>query len=213
MKIAKNGDLSEKFCKIQSDINPDYSIEVGANQAEFSVEMSQTLGIKATAFEANPVLFEKYRHVASDNLEYLNYAVWNEAGEVSFNIHHDVLSGDNSVKVRARAKTVKAYVVESITLDNYFEGIDFKKAALWIDVEGANREVLIGATKTLNRCASIFIETEDHAYWEDQWLTKDVIAFLEGLGFMLLDSEDVYSRQKNIIFVKKEMLQNDNKTS
>jgi hypothetical protein len=52
----------------------------------------------------------------------------------------------------------------------------------------------------------MIMETEDRPYWQDQWLTTDVINYLEGLGFTKVASEQVYKAQQNIIFVKNDLL-------
>jgi hypothetical protein len=61
---------------------------------------------------------------------------------------------------------------------------------------------LTGAEETLKKAHSIFIETEDYPHWENQWLTLDVVKFLNSHGFMILDHETVYGTQHNIIFVR-----------
>lgn len=204
MIIAQNGILSEDFVSMQESLKPDIAIEVGAHAAEFSVEMAKRFGVKAIAFEANTVVYNRHKHNNSDLVSYLNYAVSDRDGIVYLNVHEDMLAGNNSIKQRANHQNIATIEVQAYRLDTYFADYDFANACLWIDVEGANREVLTGAIETLKRCSSIFIETEDFSYWEDQWLTNDVISFLEEQGFQVLGSERVYEKQKNIIFVKKE---------
>lgn len=212
MIIPGNGSLSDKFFELQKTISPDYAIEIGAHAAEFSVAMSKELGVMTTAFEANPVVFDKFRHINSDLLNYVHYAIWDKNEPMNLNIHAFIYAGDNSLKIRQNAQIIKQYLVPAYTLDTYFKNVTFKNAALWVDVEGANREVLSGAVETLKRCSSIFIETEDFGFWKDQWLTEDVVLFLESQGFKAIDMENVYSKQKNIIFVR-EGINNDNETN
>jgi FkbM family methyltransferase len=202
--IPGNGQLSATFINMQKDLKPDYAIEIGANAAEFSVEMKNRFDIESVAFEANPDIFNKYvDKIRESGVTYLNYAISDSNEPIAFNIHHNSFAGDNSIKKRVHASIVKSYTVMAYTLDKYFEKASFEKACLWIDVEGANKEVLSGGIETLKRCKSIFIETEDISFWEDQWLTKDVQTFLENQGFEKVAQENVYSMQKNIIFIRK----------
>jgi FkbM family methyltransferase len=213
MIINRNGSLSEVFVNLQEAILPDYAIEVGAHGAEFSSEMAGRFGIKSTAFEAGKDVFGRYKdRLASGLVSYVNAAIFDLDGTVTFNVNGSEFIGNSSIKKRNGAEPAKSVEVISHKLDTYFRDYDFTNACLWIDVEGANREVLSGGTETLKRVSSIFIETEDQDFWEDQWLTKDVVSFLDSNGFKKVAEENVYTAQKNIIFVRKE-IEVDYKTS
>jgi FkbM family methyltransferase len=206
--IFGNGDLSDKFIKMQDSLLPDYAIEIGAHAAEFSVAISNKLRIPAVAFEAGRLIYEKFKdEVASDLVEYLNYAISDKDGREVFTVNQDDYHGNNSILPRNDTTPIKAEYVKSYKLDTYFKNVSFTNACLWIDVEGANKQVLAGAEETLKRVSSIFIETEDYPYWKDQWLTLDVVKFLNSQDFILVDSEKVYGAQQNIIFIRRS---NDN---
>ena len=205
MIIENNGLLYQDFFELQKDLNPDFAIEVGAHAAEFSLAMSADFGISAIAFEANPPVFDIYKEQCNNELvKYVNNAITNYDGIIKININSDQLAGNNSIKIRQNAEIQRTYDVYCYKLDTYLKDIQFNNAALWIDVEGANMEVLSGAVETLSRCKSIFIETEDVAFWEDQWLTQDVESFLASQGFTKVADEEIYTNQRNIIFVKEE---------
>jgi FkbM family methyltransferase len=201
--IDNNGLLSDKFLKMQKDFRPDYAIEVGAHAAEFSIAISNNLGINAVAFEAGSAVYEKFKEQAnSDLVKYLNYAISDKDGFEIFTVAHNEYRGNNSIIPRTDKANIKTEEVKSYKLDTYFKDNNFKKACLWIDAEGANKKVLTGAEETLKRVDSIFIETEDYPHWENQWLTLDVIKFLNSHGFMVLDHETIWQTQHNIIFVR-----------
>jgi FkbM family methyltransferase len=206
MIIDGNGNLSEQFFKMQKDIKPDYCIELGAHAAEFSLSMSKELKIPATAFEAGPEIYKMYKKQIDNVLiDYVNYAASDIDGEIDFMIHDDALHGNNSIlKRNGYEEMKKTHKVKSYKIDTYFKNVEFQNACLWIDVEGANKNVLLGGVETLKRVSSIFIETEDISYWDNQWLTSDVIEFLNTQGFVLKSSEKVYAAQQNLIFIKKE---------
>jgi FkbM family methyltransferase len=204
MIIDGNGDLSEQFFTMQKDINPDYCIEVGAHAAEFSVNVSKHFGIKATAFEAGAIVYETYKDQANNDLvSYLHYAISDIDGMLTFKVTNNQMYGNSGILQRINYEHSQIEEVKSYRLDTYFKDTEFENACLWIDVEGANREVLLGATETLKRVSSIFIETEDEPVWENQWLTTDVINFLNSQGFILEASEKVYHVQQNLVFTKK----------
>jgi FkbM family methyltransferase len=206
--IFGNGDLSNKFIQMQDFLLPDYAIEVGAHAAEFSVAISRKLEIDAVAFEAGKLIYEKFKDEVTGGLvQYLNYAISDKDGTETFTVNQDDYYGNNSILIRNDMTPIKAEYVKSYRLDTYFKDVDFENACLWIDVEGANKQVLTGAQETLKRVSSIFIETEDYPYWKDQWLTLDVVKFLNSQDFILVDSERVYSAQQNIIFIRRS---NDN---
>jgi FkbM family methyltransferase len=204
MIIPGNGDLSEQFFEMQKEIKPDYCIELGAHAAEFSSSISKELNVSATAFEAGPEIYELYRdQIDNDLVDYVNYAASDVDGEIDFMIHEGALHGNNStLKRNGYEEMQKVHKVKSYKIDTYFKDIEFKNACLWIDVEGANKNVLLGGVETLKRVSSIFIETEDIPYWGDQWLTLDVISFLNSHDFVLRNSEKVYDAQQNLIFTK-----------
>jgi FkbM family methyltransferase len=203
LSIKNNGNLSETFAKMQDTLNPDLCIEIGAHAAEFSNYISNKLKIKAVAFEAGKDIYEKYKNTVEPLVSYVHCAISNIDGVETFFVHDGPLRGNNGIK---RVNFTPSYAdskVPCYRLDTYLDNHSFKNACLWIDVEGASREVLMGATETLNKTSSIFIETEDSAIWEDQWLTTDVLNYLENLGFKKIASEQVYNIQRNIIFIKK----------
>lgn len=201
--ISGNGVLSEKFFKMQELYRPDYAIEVGAHAAEFSVAISNHFGIKATAFEAGSVVHQTYKDsINSELITYLNFAISDVDGTVSFKVEQNELNGNSGIVKRVGTDPVSEHLVQSYRLDTYFTDFDFKNACLWVDVEGASRQVLSGGLETLRRVSTVFIETEDHTYWEGQWLTLDVVKFFNNQGFVLEDHERVYDDQQNLIFVR-----------
>lgn len=201
-----NGLSSRTFFEMQKKLNPDYVIEVGAHAAEFSLSMSEEFKVPGVAFEASPEIYEKFKNnFRHSSINYLNYAISDIDGEEVFMVHQNPLDGNNSILQRNGTVSILiSHKVKSYRLDSYLENVSFNSACLWVDVEGANQKVLLGAEKTLDRVSSVFIETEDYAYWEDQWLTMDVVKFLNSHDFILVDSEKIYSEQQNLIFIKKE---------
>jgi FkbM family methyltransferase len=207
--IKNNGSLSDTFLKMQNIIAPDLCIEVGAHAAEFSNYMSKNFNINSIAFEAGKEIYEKYKDTTESLVSYVNCAISDTDGYATFFVHGPATLGNNGIKRVTFTKSVPVHKVVCYKLDTYMQKYQFENACLWIDAEGANKEVLLGARETLKKVSSIFIETEDSLIWKDQWLTKDVELYLKRFGFKKLLSEDVYANQKNIIFVNRNIVSHD----
>lgn len=194
-------DLADKFISLQEKIKPDIYIEVGAFDAEFSRTIySKIPNAKIWAFEANPYVHSKNYPILG--IEYINKAVSDRVGSIEFEIQKDVQPDavNNSIMKRNEDKPYEYIMVESITLNDILS--EFSNICLWIDCEGANREVLLGASEILSKVSSIFIEVEQIEYWKDQWLDTDVIGYLESFGFKLIDRDYQYPGQYNCIFIR-----------
>lgn len=108
----------------------------------------------------------------------------NKTGPIAFYIQQDSLPPEtvnNSILKRTGIIQTQEITVEGITL-NQLLPID-SPAALWVDVEGASREVLLGGREFLAETALLFLEVEHQSYWQNQWLFEDILKFLEVNGF------------------------------
>jgi FkbM family methyltransferase len=211
-----NGELYKLFFELQNFLKPDFVIEVGAYKAEFSFAMANKFGTKAVAFEANPKVFKVYTEETSiyefykninsykntQMVDYLNIAISDYTGDTMINAHKRGMVANSSLKTIVNGNIIESLPVRCTTLDEYFKNIEFSNAALWIDAEGSNGEILQGAVETLKKCSSIFIETEDGLFWHNAWQTSDVKNFLKQNGFNKIAEEDIYVEQKNHIFIK-----------
>jgi FkbM family methyltransferase len=203
-------EITKKFLNMQKILKPDISIEVGAYDADFSKLIAKSVN-KSYAFEASPEVYEKFRDYMG-NIVYINKAVSSYNGVAKFNIDvrfspADV--GHNGIKktsINNWAQESFEIDVECVTLDSYFNNLDSNNVVLWIDCEGANREVLTGANNLLKNVSSIFIETETEYLFEDAWHEEDVIHYLEEKNFKLVYREEAYKNQYNCIFIKQDLI-------
>jgi len=195
-----------EYIKTALSFNPTLSIEVGAHGAEYSKAMSDK-GIKSIAFEASPAVYNKFKDTIS-GFDYVHMAMADYNGVISFNIDtafNPADAGHNSIKDfnlswRVNGDPVEVYCS---TLDSYFNDLKDENISLWMDVEGANREVLLGATDLLEKVQTIYIEVEHIQFWKDQWVRQDVIDFLDIHGFVLTREFTAYDNQTNCIFIKR----------
>lgn len=192
---------------MQKVLFPDISIEVGAFDADYSFGVIGMVE-KIYAFEASPFVFNRFKDYLK-NINYVNLAVSDKSGFVDFEIQKEfnpAKVGNNSIKKRNEIKEYDYISVECISIDEYFSDIDFNAAALWIDCEGANKEVLQGSINTIKKAKSIFIEVEGTNHWKDIWLHKDVLDFLLPLGFKMVEYQTFEPLQANCIFVKEKYI-------
>lgn len=194
-----------EYVILAASFNPTLSIEIGAHAAEYSRAMSKK-GIKSIAFEASPAVYDKFKS-SIDGFEYISLAMSDYNGTVSFNIdtaYNPADAGHNSIKDFNLSWRVNGdpVTVSCSTLDSYFNDLQDEKISLWIDVEGANKEVLLGGIDLLSKVQTIYIEVENIQFWKDQWIRQDVIDFLESHGFVLTREFTAYPDQTNCIFVK-----------
>jgi hypothetical protein len=159
-------------------------------------------------------------------VKYINTAITNKIGETRFLIQEAYLNngewdgkrinrliGNNSLLIRNEDDVLySAPKVDCNTLDGFFidSGIlnSNDTLCMWIDVEGAIEQVLSNSSKMLKQVDSIFIETEDFKFWQDQWLAEDVIKFLVSQDFFPIARDYEYEKQNNYIFIKSKLMDN-----
>jgi FkbM family methyltransferase len=179
------------------------SVEVGAHEASFSQgirNLSEIISI--IAFEASPFVWATHRPSIPEDIDYRNQAVSDKLGPITFYVQQNrspSQTANNSILERTNITRTQKVIVESTTLDQL---LPIKSpAALWIDVEGASREVLLGGTEFLVRTALVHLEVEHQSYWKNQWLFKDILIFMEENGFLLHSIKEQFVNQSNCIFV------------
>ena len=188
---------------IQKVLHPDISVEVGAHDADFSKEMLP-FDLEVFAFEASPYVYNRFKNEMS-GIEYINKAVSDSNKLIKFEIQPDPdpsIVGNNSIKNRNEIKDYSYIDVESVSIDEYFKDKLFYNGALWIDAEGASREVLLGAKNTIKNFSSIYIELELQDFWLDSWKRDDALKYLESNGFYLFHEAPCYGGQVDAIFIR-----------
>jgi len=199
--------LRRQFMDLQNEIQPDLFVEVGAYDGSTALEIRKMLpNARVVAFEANQANHEHFTKTlkhADSNVEYVYSAVADTCDDRTFRISHTTgtgLSKRSSLLDRATPKHPPMEVtVPCTTLDVFFGSAMPTRSTLWIDVEGASRYVLEGASNVLSTVQSLLIEVEEQRFWEGQWLKSDVLAYLERFGLVPVARDDEYPGQHNVL--------------
>ena len=161
---------------------------------------------KCYIIEAHP---ECYNNIISTYPQYqtLNVAASDETGVVEFNA--GVFGKEENVGISSLLdRTVSPFISEKVEIDAWkmvdmmlhlnVDGFDLMK----IDVEGFALQVLKGFEDKLNNTKAIQVELEIKQVWEGQSYYQDVVDYLDGFGFKILDEVILDEYQKDVLFIK-----------
>ena len=213
--------LKKTYIMMHSALGTDASLEIGAHEAGFSLEMAKTYGnaISICAVEASPkthAYFQKNVNYKDFGISYINAIVSDREEKTAFYEYVDekreeaymvssLFEDIRNWKTKKIRVTVKSILGDTL-IENKFK--NKKKIALWIDVEGAQSEVLNSLSKSFSRgiINSVYIEVEKEKLWlEQKMLDNDVIAFMNKQNFSQFLHDNEYYTQYNIIFVNNDI--------
>ena len=125
---------------------------------------------------------------------------------VSAVVHEPSETGKSSLLRRDEEAVYEEVRVPGSRLDDLLRGtlaeMDGRRAALWIDVEGAALDVLLGSPELLERTSALLIETENFQFWTGQKNSGEVARLLIAKGFLPVSRDHEYSdKQFNTLFV------------
>jgi FkbM family methyltransferase len=215
-----NGRMVELFKHLCEVIQCRMTVEVGAHGAEFSRDMARRLP-QATivAFEANPHVHSAFAGRVGGRVDYRQSLVASDRRPRTLyiprrsqwadkDVEHHPGATIASLKKGVAVVEAEEVVVESTTLDQVCADTEWlAPCGLWIDVEGAASEVLIGAHASLSRNVQlIFMEVERRAAWHDQWLLADVRDYLGMKGFVPVCRDRETEWQFNEVYVQSEAI-------
>ncbi|MCL2074990.1 MAG: FkbM family methyltransferase [Betaproteobacteria bacterium] len=137
----------------------DIVFDCGANMGLFSAVASR-YGCRVFAFEAIPDIIDNYLSKTANmngSIEVCNFAVWDKEEMLEFSFLLDNFGGSRCDQLLRKIdfkERRKQFTVPAITLDAFVERngirrVDFIKA----DIEGAERNMLLGARKILKEFA------------------------------------------------------------
>jgi len=203
--------LRDFFFELCDDLSIDMLIEVGAHEAETSIQYVNQTGGQAIAFEANPFTFKNLTSsAAAFGVDVRNIGVAGVIGHLDMHIpipkgSKSLTPGRSSFLKRTEDERSEVVSVEVTTLDAVSAELDPKHAvALWLDVEGLCFQVLSGGLKLLvdEKCQMVFLEVESMQIWEDQSVATDVFGLMADVGFVPVMRDAEFAAQYNVIFVR-----------
>lgn len=202
-------------------VRPTVVVEIGAHEATFSRQMARRLAdrghdARVVAYEANPYVHAHYvDEVTSSGVEYLNLAVAETPGDVELHIPRvHTQRGDmprvnrisSLVREARHVAGVETVRVPAVRPADHLGLTSDDRAVLWIDVEGANKQVLQASRPLLERTALIYIEVEGKPFWDQQWLDADVARYLMPMGFVPVMRDVERGSQYNLVFARRRYL-------
>src|ERR671910_32793 len=203
-------DIITRFTPKEGDI----VIDIGAHIGLYTIISSKRVGAngKVVAIEANPSNFEMLNSNIKlnqlTNIISLNNAVYSKETKIKLYLPGEEL-GDTiyNTIVSDRAKNEDKFVeVSANTLDYLLQSKGIEQEQVnWIkiDVEGAEFEVLKGATNILSNSKDIALLIEIHNLKDSTNLYRPIIEFLKLYNFKI-EFEKTYDGGEKHIIVRKQ---------
>ena len=188
-------------------------VDVGAHYGRYTLIAAKRIGPKGKviAIEADPKNFDMLnKNIKLNKLEHiitLNYAASSNKSKVKLSIP-EKKSGHTiySSIISSRASTVKFIEVNANTLDNLLHenGISIEEVNwIKIDVEGAELEVLKGATSVLSKSKEIALLIEIHNIEDGKNLYQPIMDLLNNYNFKK-EFEKIYESGERHLIVHKQ---------
>lgn len=199
--------------------------DIGSRDGRQSLQIRKCLpNSKIIAFEANPDNYNYMNDSAElkdNNIDVFNIAVSNFNGISNFNIYgtdnyscKKELTGLSSLYERKDLKLSRKISVDTVRLDDfvYNNKLENNDIALWVDVEGADYQVIEGIEKIHKQVCLIHVEVLNEKIYEGPQKTKkEIIDKMDELGFKKIGADFKDKKDKfsfgNIVFINKQYLQ------
>lgn len=214
-RARSTASLVELYFSLVAGLEIALHLEIGAKDAQASRRAVALPHVRvAVAFEANPSTHRRFAsELAMARVDYLHLAAGDRDGTATLYVRRrnrkTVANGKASLVAygmkRRRAVEVPIRSLDGVLRERLSDGSQMR-AALWIDVEGAQAPVLRGAGSTLDDTDVLIVEVESRELFDGQeWLAPDVVGHLASAGFMPI-ARDAQSRyQFNMVFVKRDL--------
>jgi FkbM family methyltransferase len=205
----READIVKLFRPKQGDI----VVDVGAHIGKYTIIASKMVGSqgKVIAIEAHPANYDTLKQNVFlnklSNVVALNYAVhstetlvklYEPGQEEGFTIYNTIMT-DRTLLNNQKYIEVKANTLDFLLLENGIREVNWIK----IDVEGAEFEVLKGATNILSNSKDISLLIEIHNLGaKNKTFYEPIIHLLESKNYKL-SFEKIYGTGERHIIVKK----------
>ena len=199
-------------------LQPATIVDVGANRGQFALA-SRTAVPRARiiCFEPGARAFETLRRtVGSDpQARLVRAAVARQSGELILNVTNDddsssVLPVGETQTRQFGTRVVEQEVVPAGPLDQFVSAEEVEAPALLkIDVQGFERDVLVGSKSLLPLFHWVYVESSFTELYVGQILAPELIGFMRDAGFDLAGAfnqigfTDLPAAQADFLFVKR----------
>jgi FkbM family methyltransferase len=177
--------------QIKEEIN--LLIDVGANEGQFALTWNHFFPqTRIVSFEPVPDTYKKLQQkiAGREKIQAINVALGSTAGQqkIHKNMHSHASSflqvSDYQKDIIPRTVTDSLEEVTVSTLDNYMQEFgDFSNAILKLDVQGFEKEVILGGGKMLEKINYLIIELSFIPMYKNEMLFSEMNCFLEERGF------------------------------
>ena len=189
-------------------------VDCGANVGDTSFK-ANNMGFNTIAIEPNPFAFKNIIVNKKNKFTKINIGLSDKETVLKLNCpeHLNTAGYSTFLQPSKKHKHLKKLInkvqieVPITTLDNLNSNLNFtnQHTALWIDVEGMQKEVLIGGKDVIKNknCKIIKIEIEKQKIFQNQsWYAKEIENFLINSGYESIFRDFEYSNSFNIILIK-----------
>ncbi len=202
--------LTSLFFEISDALECKVLLDIGAHNADVSLKFVNSRDRKSIAFEANPYTFAKTINTTrTHNIELINAGIGEHIGEMKLHIPNkskNPTAINSSFKQRSTPTSYLEVLVPMTTLNEVRKKISTSaNLALWIDVEGFTKEVLLGGQDLLSdpRLRIIMVELENSLFWSDQALAGEIDEILVRNEFLPVAIDFQAVNQFNALYVRK----------
>jgi len=201
------------FISLVKELKADCVCDVGSMDGREALRFRSALpDATIFAFEPNPHNFQAIEgdpEIASADIRLVQAAVAGVDGTLGFNIadadYNDRNANRGLSSLMIGETAVRETInVRSLRLDRFLSDAgEFSTIALWVDVEGAAFEALLGSEGILQRVCCIHTEVETREFFKGQKTFDEVKRFLGDRGFVETASEYWFARgQGNVLFIR-----------
>jgi FkbM family methyltransferase len=192
----------------------DTVIDIGAHLGRYSLISAKRVDKdgKVISIEANPLVLERLKKNLElnelTNTTSLNYAVYSEKTKIKLFFPKEGLKNTiyNTIISDRSINSERFIEVNADTLDNLLDLNDIKQESVnWIkiDVEGAELEVLKGATNVLSKNKDISLLIEIHNIENGKNLYRPIMDLLDNYNFKK-EFEKIHSTGERHLIVSKQ---------
>jgi FkbM family methyltransferase len=204
------------FVSLLKSSDADCVCDIGSREGDQSLLFRHALpGADVLAFEANPLNFKAMQaapHRAAERIELFPVAISNRQGTAQFHVADvdysdpDANGGTCSLLTAAGQKVKATVEVPTFRLDDLIlsRPAARDRIGLWIDVEGAEYDVLEGMAGIADRVVAVHVETSNEARWDGQKPLRDLVQLMTLYDFSVCgknfgDAPDAWG---DVVFVR-----------